>query len=43
MSEGQDTRTPVLETRGITKIFPGVVANSNINFKLRRRNPGAAG
>ncbi len=34
MSEVQDTRTPVLETRGITKVFPGVVANSNINFKL---------
>ncbi len=29
MSEVQGTRTPVLETRGITKVFPGVVANSN--------------
>ena len=34
MSEGQAARTPVLETRGITKVFPGVVANNNINFTL---------
>ncbi|HEX2912805.1 MAG TPA: ABC transporter ATP-binding protein [Chloroflexia bacterium] len=28
--------TPVLEVRGITKVFPGVVANDSISFKLKR-------
>src|ERR1043165_6469624 len=27
---------PVLELRGITKTFPGVVANDHIDFELRR-------
>jgi simple sugar transport system ATP-binding protein len=31
-----DQRVPVLEARGITKQFPGVVANQNINLKLHR-------
>ena len=29
-----DTRTPVLETRGITKTFPGVIANEDVNLSL---------
>ena len=29
-----DTRTPVLETRGITKIFPGVIANEDVSLTL---------
>jgi len=28
--------TPVLETRNITKRFPGVLANSNVNMQLRK-------
>src|SRR5262245_65370316 len=32
MSEGP----PVLELRGITKRFPGIVANDRISFDLRR-------
>lgn len=28
--------TPVLEARGITKVFPGVVANQDVNLKLRK-------
>src|SRR5262245_59613758 len=27
---------PLLELRGITKRFPGVLANDNVNFELRR-------
>ena len=27
-------RTPVLETRGVTKVFPGVIANENISLTL---------
>jgi ABC-type uncharacterized transport system ATPase subunit len=34
MTEGDG---PVLELRGITKRFPGVVANDSIDFDLRRR------
>ena len=29
-----DTATPVLEVRGITKVFPGVIANQDVNIKL---------
>src|SRR3954471_13552071 len=32
-----DDERPVLELRGITKRFPGVVANDHIDFDLRRR------
>ena len=28
---------PVLELRGITKRFPGVLANDHVDFDLRRR------
>ena len=28
--------TPVLETRGITKVFPGVIANEDINLTLNK-------
>ena len=28
--------TPVLEARSITKIFPGVIANQDVNLKLRK-------
>ena len=31
-----DTDTPVLELRGITKRFPGVLANDHVDFDLRR-------
>jgi simple sugar transport system ATP-binding protein len=31
-----DTQTPVLEARGITKIFPGVIANENVNLTLHK-------
>jgi ABC-type uncharacterized transport system ATPase subunit len=31
-----DERTPVLEARGITKTFPGVVANADVDFALHR-------
>ncbi len=34
MEHNRDTRTPVLEVRNITKRFPGVVANNNVNLKL---------
>src|SRR3954470_3130666 len=27
---------PVLELRGITKAFPGIVANDHVDFELRR-------
>ena len=30
------TETPVLELRGITKRFPGVLANDHVDFDLRR-------
>jgi len=29
-----DKKTPVLETRGITKRFPGVIANQDVSFQL---------
>jgi ABC-type uncharacterized transport system ATPase subunit len=29
-----ETKTPVLEVRGITKVFPGVIANEDINLTL---------
>ncbi|NWJ46215.1 MAG: ABC transporter ATP-binding protein [Chloroflexi bacterium] len=32
----QSGEAPVLEVRGITKRFPGVLANDNINFRLQR-------
>ena len=32
--------TPVLELRGITKRFPGVVANDSIDFDLDLRKRG---
>src|SRR5437764_9989283 len=31
-----DSETPVLELRGITKRFPGVLANDSVDFDLRR-------
>jgi len=33
---GLESATPVLEVRGITKIFPGVIANDDISFRLHR-------
>ncbi|WP_205712343.1 ABC transporter ATP-binding protein [Euzebya rosea] len=32
----QDERVPVLEVEGVTKRFPGVVANADVNFALHR-------
>lgn len=34
MGQNSQDRMPVLEVRNITKRFPGVVANSNVNLKL---------
>lgn len=34
--EGDYFMSNVIEMRGITKIFPGVVANENINFQLKK-------
>ena len=31
-----ETRTPVLEVVGVTKVFPGVVANADVNLSLHR-------
>jgi general nucleoside transport system ATP-binding protein len=36
MAAGPETRPVVLELRGITKQFPGVLANDHIDFDLRR-------
>ena len=36
VSEVQASESPVLELRGITKVFPGVVANDAVDFELRR-------
>jgi simple sugar transport system ATP-binding protein len=37
MASGASPSTPIaLEAHGITKRFPGVLANSNVNFTLRR-------
>ena len=33
-SDSPDVPTPVLEIKGVTKRFPGVLANDNIDFKL---------
>ncbi len=33
---GRPQSVPVLEMRGITKQFPGVVANDNVDFKLEK-------
>src|ERR671939_105432 len=33
----QDAEAPILELRGITKRFPGVLANDHVDFDLRRR------
>ena len=35
-SPGAMAEAPLLELRGITKRFPGVLANDNVNFDLRR-------
>ncbi len=35
MTPGSPTPAPVLEMRGITKTYPGVVANADINLTLR--------
>src|SRR6476646_2371032 len=32
----QAADVPVLEMRGITKAFPGIVANDNVDFELRQ-------
>ena len=31
-----ESQTPVLETRGITKKFPGVIANEDVNLTLHK-------
>src|SRR6476469_337604 len=36
VSEVQASDSPVLALRGITKVFPGVVANDAVDFELRR-------
>jgi simple sugar transport system ATP-binding protein len=33
---GDDTRVPVLAARGITKEFPGVIANEDVDFELQQ-------
>ncbi|MFN2628460.1 MAG: ABC transporter ATP-binding protein [Gaiellaceae bacterium] len=36
MNEGNDTGMPIVELSGITKAFPGVLANDRIDLSLRR-------
>ncbi len=33
---GEDDRTPVLEVRGVTKTFPGVIANQDVDLVLHQ-------
>src|SRR5688500_5404486 len=32
----EDTAPPILEVRGVTKTFPGVIANQDVNLTLHR-------
>src|ERR1700730_8889405 len=36
VNEGNDTGTPIVELSGITKAFPGVLANDSIDLSLHR-------
>ena len=36
IARASEPTTPVLEMRGITKEFPGIVANDHVDFELRR-------
>src|SRR3954451_16979295 len=36
MTEATAAATNVLEMRGITKAFPGIVANDHVDFELRK-------